>query len=79
MSLFSRTLRTLLCATFLTTAALAQRPDPATVEMTYRDKNDFTEALQPVPPKAIFRIPGYYLWDPSIIQVGNTYHLFTSR
>jgi hypothetical protein len=22
---------------------------------------------------------GYYLWDPSVIKVGDTYHLFCSR
>ncbi len=79
MPTIPRALAALFCTTLLTAAAVAQRPDPATVEMTYRDKNDFTEAMQPVPPSAIFRMKGYYLWDPSVIQVGDTYHLFASR
>jgi hypothetical protein len=75
----TRHFRALLCASFLTTAALAQRPDPSTVEMSFPDRNALAEALQPVPPSGIFRMEGYYLWDPSVIQVGDTYHLFASR
>jgi hypothetical protein len=79
MPTLKKLLLPLLSATLLLTSILqAQAPDPATVEMTYRDKNDFTEALQPVPPEAIYRREGYYLWDPSVIKVGDTYHLFMS-
>jgi len=49
------------------------------IEMSFRDKNDFREALLPVPQNAIFKMEGYYLWDPSVIKVKNTYHLFMSR
>ena len=58
---------------------LAQAPDMKTVEMTYRDKNDFREALKSVPKDAVFKMEGFYLWDPSVIKVRSTYHLFTSR
>lgn len=33
----------------------------------------------PVPESAIFKMEGYYLWDPSVIEVDGTYHLFASR
>ena len=36
-------------------------------------------ALQPVPETAIFKMDGWYLWDPSVIKVGDTWHLFASR
>jgi hypothetical protein len=36
-------------------------------------------ALEPVPTKALFKMDGYYLWDPSLIKVGEKYHLFCSR
>lgn len=49
------------------------------IEMSYHDKNDLRDALCPVPKEAIFKMDGYYLWDPSVIKVGNTYHLFASR
>ena len=63
---------------FLT--AQTQSPDSVkNIEMSFTDKNDFREALLPVPKDAIFKMPGYYLWDPSVIKVKNTYHLFMSR
>ena len=49
------------------------------IEMSYRNSNDLRDALLPVPKEAIFRMDGYYLWDPSVIKVGKTYHLFASR
>jgi hypothetical protein len=49
------------------------------VKITHPDGNPFREALQPVPETAIFKMEGYYLWDPSLIKVGDTYHLFASR
>ena len=42
-------------------------------------KNDFREALKPVPETAVFKMDGYYLWDPSVIEVNGIYHLFASR
>lgn len=41
--------------------------------------NSFKDALQPVKPESVFKMPGYYLWDPSVIEVGGKYHLFASR
>ena len=41
--------------------------------------NDLRDALMPVPKEAIFKMDGFYLWDPSVIKVGKTYHLFASR
>lgn len=37
------------------------------------------QALQPLPNKAIFKMEGFYVWDPSVIKVEDTYHLFVSR
>lgn len=48
-------------------------------EISFPGKNDFRDALLPVPKNAIFKMEGYYLWDPSVIKVNNTYHLFASR
>lgn len=48
-------------------------------EPSFKNTNDLRAALQPVPREAIFKMEGYYLWDPSVIKVGNTFHLFTSR
>lgn len=36
-------------------------------------------ALKAVPTSATFKMDGYYLWDPSVIKVGEKYHLFCSR
>jgi hypothetical protein len=41
--------------------------------------NPIRAALDRVPQSAIFSMQGYYLWDPSIIQVDSIYHLFCSR
>lgn len=63
-------------------AKLAITSGPASnqaIQMSYRDKNPLREALLPVPKDAVFKMDGYYLWDPSVIKVGDTYHLFTSR
>ena len=46
---------------------------------SFKKTNDLREALQPLPKEAIFKMEGYYLWDPSVIKVGKTYHLFASR
>ncbi|VGO18827.1 glycoside hydrolase family protein [Pontiella sulfatireligans] len=52
-------------------------PDDAV--MSYSDSNPLRAALKPVPTTAIFRMEGYCLWDPSVVKVGDTYHLFCSR
>jgi hypothetical protein len=37
------------------------------------------EALKPAVKNGGFKMDGYILWCPSVIKVGNTYHLFASR
>lgn len=37
------------------------------------------DALQPAVKKGGFKMEGYILWCPSVIKVGNTYHMFASR
>jgi hypothetical protein len=49
------------------------------VKITYRNSNPLKDALKALPETAIFKMDGYYLWDPSVIKVGETYHLFCSR
>ncbi len=36
-------------------------------------------AIQPAIKNAGFKMEGYILWCPSVIKVGNTYHMFASR
>ena len=52
---------------------------PSDLPISYPKSNPLREALLPVPKDAIFKMDGYYLWDPSVIKVGDTFHLFTSR
>ncbi|MGJ8638228.1 MAG: sulfatase-like hydrolase/transferase [Opitutaceae bacterium] len=52
-------------------------PDDAVV--THSDSNPLRDALLPVPETAVFKMEGWSLWDPSLIKVGDTYHLFCSR
>lgn len=52
---------------------------PGNIKISYPDGNPLKDALQPVPETAVFKMEGYYLWDPSVIKVGDTYHLFCSR
>ena len=49
------------------------------LKVSHPDCNPIRDALQPVPETAIFKMEGYCLWDPSLIKVGDTYHLFASR
>ncbi|MEO6522875.1 MAG: hypothetical protein ABIN91_14435 [Mucilaginibacter sp.] len=35
--------------------------------------------LQPAVKNAGFKMDGYFLWCPSVIKVGSTYHMFASR
>lgn len=51
----------------------------AAIAMSYRDTNPLRDALRPVPKDAVFKMDGFYLWDPSVIKVGDGYHLFASR
>ena len=52
---------------------------PSDAIVTFRGENPMRDALLPVPKTAIFKMDGYALWDPSVIKVGDTYHLFCSR
>jgi hypothetical protein len=52
---------------------------PLGTKISYPNSNPLKEALLPVPESAVFKMEGYYLWDPSVIKVGDTYHLFCSR
>lgn len=52
---------------------------PADAVITCPGTNPLRDALQPVPQTAIFEMEGYALWDPSVIKVDDTYHLFCSR
>ena len=61
------------------TAAPTMPELPAGVKITHPTNNPLRDALRPVPETAIFKMDGYYLWDPSLIKVGDTYHLFASR
>jgi hypothetical protein len=36
-------------------------------------------SMAPAVKNAGFKMPGYILWCPSVIKVGNTYHMFASR
>lgn len=51
----------------------------ANIKISYPKSNPLRDALKPVPESAVFKMEGYYLWDPSVIKVGDTYHLFCSR
>ncbi|MCX6269614.1 MAG: hypothetical protein NTU44_00050 [Bacteroidetes bacterium] len=42
------------------------------IKISYPNSNPFKKALHPVPETAIFKMEGYYLWDPSVIKVGDT-------
>lgn len=45
---------------------------PAGVEVTHPQGSPLRSALRPVPESAIFKMDGWYLWDPSVIKVGDT-------
>lgn len=38
----------------------------------------FFRRIQPVPKDSGFRMPGYWVWDGSVVKVGDTYNLFAS-
>ncbi len=72
-------LRALTVTATLIADSFPPRPLPAGVSVTHPDSNPLRDALQPVPKDAIFKMPGYFLWDPSVIEVNGTFHLFASR
>jgi hypothetical protein len=37
------------------------------------------QRLGPVPVNSGFKMKGYFIWDSSVIKVGDTYHLFSAR
>lgn len=82
-SCFCQAVRVL--AVFVVTALFVQAGDKGlaatngTVRISYCDQNPLREALLSVPKDAVFKMEGYYLWDPSVIKVGDRYHLFMSR
>ena len=41
--------------------------------------SSINSALKPVPKTAAFTLEGYYLWDPSVLKVGEQSHLCCSR
>lgn len=49
---------------------------PKELKISYPKSNPLKKALQPVPKSAIFKMEGYYLWDPSVIKVGDTITFF---
>ncbi|MDF7825929.1 glycoside hydrolase family protein [Pontiellaceae bacterium B12227] len=78
---------TFLCGGMLVGGAVAAEKDeyevgcklPADAVITCPDSNPLRDALRPVPTTAVFKMEGWSLWDPSLIKVGDTYHLFCSR
>ena len=52
---------------------------PEDAVVTYPNSNPLRQALRPIPKAAVFKMEGWSLWDPSLIKVGETYHLFCSR
>lgn len=52
---------------------------PEDAVVTYPSSNPLRQALRPIPKMAVFKMEGWSLWDPSLIKVGETYHLFCSR
>jgi hypothetical protein len=46
---------------------------------TISNAQSLKDAMQPAIKNAGFKMDGYILWCPSVIKVGNTYHMFASR
>ncbi len=55
-----------------TLASLTAKADGITGE-------DIAQRLQPVPVASGLKMEGYFIWDSSVIKVGDTYHLFSAR
>jgi hypothetical protein len=66
-------------ATLLCTLGLFAAMSPARAADDPWGGEAFSQRLQPVPRESGFRMPGYWIWDGSVIKVGDTYHLFASR
>jgi len=58
---------------FILALALCALCSPFVAGQSLRD------SLQPSPLENGFSMPGYYLWCPSVIKVGDTYHMFATR
>jgi hypothetical protein len=57
-------------------SALRSVPElPKGVKISYPTSNPLRDALGTIPATAILAIDGFFLWDPSVIQVGDTYCL----
>ncbi len=69
------------CWSAAQTSALSFSPPPLPpgVSVINTHDNPLRDALRPVPKSAVFKMDGFFLWDPSVIKVGETYHLFASR
>jgi len=68
------------CLLLLMSSLMAAPPPlPPGVSVTHEQGSPLQAALRPVPETAIFKMDGWYLWDPSVIKVGDTWHLFASR
>src|SRR5215204_5607419 len=46
---------------------------------TLTEAQTLKEAMKPAVKNGGFKMEGYILWCPSVIKVGNTYHMFASR
>ena len=70
---------TLAILCILTTAPCALAETEAQGQALFRESNPLKEAMgKPVYANRVFQ-HGYHCWDPALIKVGNTYHLFYSR
>lgn len=49
------------------------------LQATAANAQTLKDALQPAVKKGGFKMEGYILWCPTVIRVGNTYHMFASR
>ncbi len=61
--------------------ALACLAAAASAALAAEDLNGaaFAARLQAAPVGSGFRMPGYWIWDGSVVKVGDTYHLFAAR
>ena len=48
------------------------------ISFCHGDAQSLKDALQPAIKNGGFKREGYILWCPTVIKVGNTYHLFAS-
>jgi hypothetical protein len=50
-----------------------------TLSLLASDAQTLKDAMKPAVKNGGFKMDGYILWCPSVIKVGNTYHMFASR